>query len=366
MSSSSFYELAERALALERSGKSLIRLNVGDTNLPTPKCVIDAAMLALQSTKSGYGPGAGLLPLREKIAEREGCEIENVVVGSGSKPLLFALLSVLCKSGDQVSIPAPYWPAYGLMCNQLGLRLNAHHTRLADRWNFDPNSLLLGKLAIICNPSNPTSTVYPESLMREVLDGAAKCGMSVILDEAYKGLAFGCDGNNSTNPIPRYDYETVIRVRSFSKEFNMEGWRLGYVIAPKPIAKRVISFHHMVTTCTPDFIQRAGIAALENEGAILKANKTIWKDRFTAVSAPLEHAGFRFAKPDSGIYLFVTHDRIKDGDDFASRLLGRGVVVAPGSSFGGKNYSRYLRICLNQSEANLQEAVAIMSASLAK
>jgi aspartate aminotransferase len=346
-----FYELAERALALEREGKRVIRLNIGGTNLPTPKCAVEAAAKCMRSGKSGYGSSAGLFELREKIAQREECEVENVVVGAGAKPLLFALFSVLGKPGGKVAMPSPHWPAYELAARQLGMKPMMLKTKLEDSWAFDAMEMKKCDVAVICNPLNPASTVYNEALVQEAIGECAKSKTHLILDEAYKGLSF--------KAIPKYD---TIRVRSFSKEFCMEGWRLGYVVAEKEIAKKIISFNQITTTCVPEFVQRAGIACLENEKGILKENRGVWKKRLFVAQQALGKAGFEFAKPQAGIYIFATHRGIEDADLFAMRLLGEGVAVASGSDFGG--YKKFIRICPNQKIEMLKEAFRKVSAAL--
>jgi aspartate/methionine/tyrosine aminotransferase len=346
-----FYELAEKALALEREGKKIVRLNVGDTNLPTPGCAIEAAAARLRKSKSGYGPSAGLPELRKRIAEREGCEAKNIVVGPGSKHLLYGLMSVLCSKGDKVALPSPYWPAYGLACRQLGLKLNTLESSLGTCWGFEPSEIGKAKMLLVCNPLNPTSTVYPEKLMREAVSIAARDGTYAVLDEAYKGLAF--------SEIPDYSGGSVIRVRSFSKEFNMEGWRLGYAVAPEDVAEKLTAFNQITATCVAPFVQEAGMACLAQEKMIVAQNREIWQARAAVAQKALAKAGFRFAKPEAGIYVFATHDGIADSDGFASALLEReGVVVAPGTQFGP--YAGFIRICVNQPDDVLADAIARM------
>lgn len=340
-----FYELAEKAFAMERAGKKIIRLNVGDTNLPTPQCAIDAAIASIKE-KASYGPAAGLHEFRKKIAERENCDISNVVVGSGSKMLLYGLLSILRKN---VTVNAPYWPAYRLICNQLGLKLRIGDTEIGKKWGIGTPKFNSEDVMVICNPNNPTSTNYDERTVEETIENAEKNNVVVILDEAYKGLSF--------KKMPRY--ENAIRLRSFSKEFNMEGWRLGYAIAPKEIAAKLTAFNQISTTCTPAFVQKAGLACLENEREILDANTKIWLGRSLAAQSALKKAKFEFATPDAGIYIFATHLGINE--EFAMKLLERGVVVAPGSEFGCKNF---VRICVNQSEQVLNSAIEIMEKSV--
>ncbi len=349
-----FYELAEKALALEKEGKKVVRLNVGDTNLPTPERAVDAAAARLRRSKSGYGPSAGLPELRGRIARREGCGPENVVVGPGSKHLLYGLMSVLCEKGGTVAFPSPYWPAYSLACGQLGLRARPLPAAMEAGWAF-PEGALDGKpgMLVVCNPNNPTSTVFSEKALREAIEEAGACGTHVVLDEAYKGLAF--------SDIPRY--EGAIRVRSFSKEFNMEGWRLGYAVAPEPIAKRLAAFNQITATCVAPFVQEAGIACLDDEKAILSQNRKAWRARLEAAQKALAEAGFSFAKPEAGIYVFATHPEIADSEAFAMELLSQEcIAVAPGKGFGG--YDSFIRICANQPEYVLAEAIGRMGRRL--
>ncbi|HIH18902.1 TPA: pyridoxal phosphate-dependent aminotransferase [Candidatus Micrarchaeota archaeon] len=341
----SFYEIAEQALALERRGKDIVRLNVGDTNLPVPQRAKDAAAKSMRDGRGGYGSSRGSEELLSLIAAREKCGIENVVVGPGSKHLLFALLSVLCKKGDSVAFPSPHWPAYSLACAQLGLRAKTKDTLLGNAWQFE--TLPKAKLAIICNPLNPASTIHGHESVSRAISDAGKAGSRLIIDEAYRGIAF--------EPIPAYD---CIRLRSFSKEFNMENWRLGYAVAPEETAEKLVKFNQITSTCVPQFVQQAGIACLENEKGLLSENTAIWKSRMGAAGRALKKAGFVFAQPQSGMYLFAAHERVEDGGRFALSLLGKGVAVAPGSGFG--NYGRFIRICANQPEGLLERAIEKM------
>lgn len=345
-----FYELAEKALALEKNGKQIIRLNIGDTGLPTPQCAIDAAVASIKNGKSGYGSSAGLPELREKIAEREGCETDEIVIGSGSKHIIYALISIIGRDSNNKNIvfPSPHWPMYGLACRQIGLNPIIVKTTMEKEWQFDALPLDNAAMTMICNPLNPTSNVYSEKSMQDMLAQAHAKNIPVIIDEAYKGLAF--------KPIPKYEH--AIRVRSFSKEFNMEGWRLGYAIAPKDVAKKLVAFSQITSTCVPEFIQRAGMACLENENEILDRNRAIWHKRSEVAQKALRKTGFRFVQPDAGIYIFATHEKIDDANSYCLNLLEKGIAVASGSDFGG--YTKFVRICLNQTWQTLERAIGLM------
>ncbi|MFA5106559.1 MAG: pyridoxal phosphate-dependent aminotransferase [Candidatus Micrarchaeia archaeon] len=347
-----FYQIAEKALALEAQGKKIARLNVGDTNIPTPRCAIEAAEKEMEKGKSAYVSSAGLMELREAIARREKCGVENVVVGPGSKHLIYGLLTMLAGKGGKVAFPAPYWPAYMIASRQLGLKVTTQEARLENNWEF--GTLPKADVAVICNPLNPTSTVYSETSIRRAVEEAQANGTALLLDEAYKGIAF--------EKIP--DYKGAIRVRSFSKEFNMENWRLGYVVAPKDIAERIIRYNQATATCVSPFVQKAGLACLENEKGILAGNVKIWKSRMSAAAKAMKAEGFEFAMPQSGMYVFARHPHVKDAAAYAMGLLDKGVAIAPGDDFGaGKEF---FRICANVEPERLEKAIEIMGQAAGK
>lgn len=342
-----FYELAEKALALEKQGKRMIRLNVGDTGLPAPQCAFEAVVNNIEKSRRGYGSSGGMQKLLDIIAQREGVEPKNIVVGPGSKHLIYALFSVLStKEKRKVFFPAPYWPAYELACKQLDLEILNEKSTLENGWQFSgiPKE---ANIALLCNPLNPTSTIYDDALMKRSIAEAQENGIYVLVDEAYRGIAF--------RDIPKFD---GIKIRSFSKEFNMENWRLGYAVAPEEIVQKVIKFNQITITCVPEFLQKAGIACLENEKEIVSQNRKIWQGRMELMQKSLALQGFRFAKSEAGMYVFATHDGIKDADKFALELLDLGVAVAPGDSFG--KYPNFIRICANQPAEVLEEAIEKM------
>ncbi|MEM4634142.1 MAG: pyridoxal phosphate-dependent aminotransferase [Candidatus Anstonellaceae archaeon] len=336
-----FYQLVEKIIKMEQSGKKVLKLHIGDTRIPTPRVAVDAVKKAITSTNLGYSSSAGLQRLRELAAEREGCKAQNIVVGPGSKHLIYGILTVFRKKYRNISVPSPFWSMYKLASNSLGLKFFGIKTKLNTNWKF--NSIPKSDIILICNPNNPTSTVYSNDSIKEVIENSH---YPVIIDEAYKGLAF-----------ERIDSFDCIRIRSFSKEFNMENWRLGYAVVPDEIAKKLIQYNQITCTCVPNFVQAAGIACLENEKELLKENKKVWKKRLDAAASALKRAGFKFAMPQSAMYIFATHSAISSGTHFSMELLKHGVAVAPGEDFGEK---RFFRMTCNATPEELKEAVEKM------
>ncbi|NDC37209.1 MAG: pyridoxal phosphate-dependent aminotransferase, partial [Proteobacteria bacterium] len=198
-----------------------------------------------------------------------------------------------------------------------------------------------------CNPLNPTSTCYADELVAQLVEEAQQKGAFMIHDEAYRDLAF--------RKIPKLP---GIRLRSFSKEFNLEGLRLGYMIAPPEIVKEMTRFIQLTTTSCPTMVQEAGIACLKAKEQILPANRDLWQRRLTVLIQELRMFGFEFMPPEAGMYIFARHPRITDSIDYAKRLLERGVGVAPGGAFGP--YANFIRISGAVEEHQLQAAMRTM------
>lgn len=348
-----FYELHEKVLQLETSGKRIIKLNVGHTALSTPRCAVTRAVEVLSGSKSAYGSSQGTKTLLEMAAEREEVSPDCICVGPGSKHLIYALLSILKRKGASVATPAPYWPAYPLMAKELDMPFVSVSTSLENDWALPtlPCDNTVG-IILICNPGNPTSTCYTQSSLDDLVKKASAAEIPVILDEAYRDIAFT-------------KIETIqgaIRVRSFSKEFNMEGFRLGYVVAPPSIIQEVIRFNQLTITCVPNFVQEAGCAVLKERSTLLKEHTRIWSERLSYLTNVMREIGFEFADPKAGMYIFATHSRIENGENFCMKLLDKGVAVAPGTGFG--NFSNFIRISASEEIPVLKEAMETIKSTL--
>jgi len=252
---------------------------------------------------------------------------------------------------SELVIPAPFWPAYILMADTLGIIVRVVETKLEEEWripelNLKPNSLIL-----LCNPLNPTSTVLSACEVERVTKEAQSSSSLVMFDEAYRDLAF--------EPIKT---KGEIRIRSFSKEFNLEGWRLGYAVLPLELANKLTSLVHVTTSCVSSLIQKIGIACLENRKSILESHVSIWKTRLQTLTEGLREAGFQFIEPQAGMYVFATHPKIQSCEKFCSDALEKGVSVSPGSGFG--HYEKFVRISASVESEKLTKAVQIIKGVL--
>src|SRR5262245_11730133 len=235
------FEVLARARALEAQGRQVVHLEIGEPDFDTPAHITDAALHALKAGATHYGPSAGLLELREAVAEdstrRRGVRAtpEMVVVTPGAKPIMFFVLLALVDPGDEVLYPNPGFPIYESMIRYIGgipvpIRL------LEERgFALDVDQLLdkVGpktRLIILNYPHNPTGGVIPEAALRAIADVAAKHGVPVLSDEIYARILY--DGEHrSIAAMPGMEPVAIV-LDGFSKTYAMTGWRLGYGIMP--------------------------------------------------------------------------------------------------------------------------------------
>lgn len=338
------YEINEKALKLECEGKKIIRLNLGDPDMATPDEIIEAAYAAMKQGKTKYSSSYGEKKLREKIAEIHGVSADNVVITPGSKWGVFATMYLCLKGGRNVIIPTPYWTAYELIAQNLGAKTKLLRTELDSDWKIDLDKLedLIDKdtrMIILNNPNNPTSKVMDTETLDGVVDIANRKGITILSDEVYGTISFV-----KTKSILEYDgNHNHILSNGFSKTFSMTGWRIGYIIANKPLIDNITKLNQITINNVPVFIQEAALKGLELREQIANKIKEEYKERADVASELLSKAGLEFSKPDAPFYVFPKR-RGLDSEKFTLNLLDKGVAVAPGTAFG--DYREHFRISL--------------------
>jgi aspartate aminotransferase len=347
------YEISEKAIQLENQGKEIIKFNLGDPDLPTPPEIIEAAYEAMKQGKTKYSSSAGEKELREELARIHGVSADNVVVTTGSKWAVFSLMFLLLKRGENVVVPSPHWTSYELAAKELGTEIRFLRGDLESEWKVDPEKLedLIDedtRLIILNSPNNPTSKVIDDKTFDEIIQIANRKGVTVLSDEVYSDISF-------VKAKSILDFgENNILVSGFSKSFLMTGWRIGYVIVEKELAKRMIKLNQITTTCVPAFIQYGALKGLESRGRIADDIRRTFKLRADAAYSVLSKSRMGFSTPDAPFYLFPKVDGL-DSERFALDLLERGVAVAPGTAFG--DYREYFRIALTVGEEEIREGL---------
>ena len=354
------YEINEKAIQLENQGKEIIKFNLGDPDLPTPPEIVEAAYEAMKQGKTKYSSAAGEKKLREELANIHGVSVDNVVVTTGSKWAIFSLLFLLLKRGDNVVVPSPYWTSYELAVKKVGAEFRTLKSDLESNWKLDVEKLdeLIDKntrLIILNSPNNPTSKVVDEKTFGELVQIAKSRGVTILSDEVYSDISF-------VKAKSILDFgENNIFVSSFSKSFLMTGWRIGYAVVEKELAKKMIKLNQITTTCVPAFIQHGALKGLESRKRIANDIRRTFKVRAEAAYSVLSKSKMRFSRPDAPFYLFPKVENL-DSERFALDLLDKGVAVAPGTAFG--DYREYFRIALTVGENKIKEGLETLCEAL--
>ena len=338
------YEINEKALKLESQGKKIIRLNLGDPDMPTPPEIVEAAYASMKAGKTKYSSSYGENSLRQKLAEIHGVKAENVVITPGSKWGIFATMFLIMKGGGNVIIPTPYWTAYELTAKALGAQTKLLRTELENNWKVDLEKLeaLIDKntrMIILTNPNNPTSKVMDAEILDGIVEIANRKGITILSDEVYATIAF-----TKTKSILAYDGNCKhILSNGFSKTFTMTGWRIGYIIANKTLIDNITKLNQITINNVPVFIQEAALKALEMRERLSSKIKQEYEERAKLAGKTLAGAGLLFSKPEAPFYVFPKRPGL-DSEKFTLDLLDKGVAVAPGTAFG--DYREHFRISL--------------------
>jgi aspartate aminotransferase len=367
----SAFEVLARAKALERQGRSIIHLEIGEPDFDTPAHIKEAAKQALDAGATHYGPSAGLPELREAIAkhvaETRGVPVspEEVVVTPGAKPIMFFTILSLVGEGDEVIYPNPGFPIYESVINFVGgvpvpIPLREETGFGFDLDLFERRITARTRLIVINSPENPTGGVLDRGQIERIAALAAARGIPVLADEIYRQFLY--EGEFvSIMGLPGMR-ELTILLDGFSKSYAMTGWRLGYGVMPAPLAEHVTRLMVNSNSCTASFVQLAGLAALHGDQAPVTRMVAEFKRRRDLVVDGLNRLpGVKCARPRGAFYVFPNVTGVgRPSAEVAERLLSEaGVAVLSGTAFGQYGEG-YLRLSYANSEANLRSALERM------
>src|ERR1700691_3288943 len=308
------FEVLVRARALERQGRNIIHLEIGEPDMDTPANVVEAGVNALREGFTHYGPSAGLPDLREAIAhdvaKSRGMKVDadEVVVVPGGKPIIFFTMLALVEEGDEVIYPNPGFPIYESMINFLGGKPVPIHLREERDFRLDVNELKdlitdRTKLIILNSPQNPTGGIIPKGDVQDIAAAIGDRDIMILSDEIYSRLLFEGEPY-SIAAVDGFKDRTII-LDGFSKTYSMTGWRLGYGVMPTWLVDAVVKLMVNSNSCTASFTQRAGIAALEGPQDAVTAMVAEFRRRRDAICKGLnEIPGFRCPVPAGAFYVF--------------------------------------------------------------
>jgi aspartate aminotransferase len=354
-----------RARELSAAGENIISFAAGEPDFPTPPEVVEAAIEACRDPRMHhYTPTAGLPELREAIAEtsqlHSGTEIAatNVLVTSGTKQAVAHAFTTLLDPGDEVLITSPYWvtfPEAILLAGGVPVVVPADEAR-GFRVSVDDLERHLTprtKALLFVSPSNPTGAVYPEARMEEIGKWAEERGLWVVSDEIYQHFTYGDVRFHSLPEVVPAIADQTIRFNGTSKSYAMTGWRVGWLIAPKPFVAAAGNLQSHVCGNISNVSQWAALAALRSGTASVERMREAFAKRRGAILAGLERLpGFECPPPDGAFYVFpsvagllgrnIAGRRVDTSEQLAGLLLDEAkVAVVPGEAFGAPGHLRF-------------------------
>src|SRR5437762_4355759 len=364
----SAYEVLAKARALEKQGRSVIHLEIGEPDFPTPAHVIEAGKRALDEGWTKYGPTPGLPELRESIAAYISrtrdvkVNAENVCVVPGGKPIMFFSMLALVEPGDEVIYPDPGFPIYESIIRFLGAKPVPVPLIESKGFSFDLNVLRDGlskktKMVILNSPANPTGGVISKEDLARIAEMLRDRDLIILSDEIYSRIFYEAEPASITGLDGML--EKTIILDGFSKTYSMTGWRLGYGVMPKWIANAVNQLIVNCNSCTSSFTQRAGMAALEGPQDAVNTMVAEFRRRRDAIVKGLnEIPGFRCALPAGAFYAFpnITGTGMPAKELFNLLLNEAGVACLWGTAFGQYG-DGYLRFSYANSLPNILEAI---------
>jgi aspartate aminotransferase len=363
------FEVLNRARALEKQGKEIIHLEIGEPDFDTPANVVEAGVDALQQGWTHYGPAAGLPELRQTIAEYVSrtrnvpVSSDEVVVVPGGKPIIFFTMLALIEAGDEVIYPNPGFPIYESMVNySIG---KAIPIPLREDRDFSVDTKELAslitdrtKLIILNSPHNPTGGVLTKKDILEIAEAIGDRNILILSDEIYSRLIY--DGDHfSIMSVPGFKERTIL-LDGFSKTYAMTGWRMGYGVMRPDLAVQIARLQTNATSCTASFTQIAGIEALRGDQSSVDKMSDEFKRRRDAFVAGLNKIkGFSCRLPKGAFYTFPNITKTGwPSKKLADALLEEaGVACLSGTAFGEYGEG-YLRFSVANSLENLNKALA--------
>lgn len=362
------FEVLAQAKAMEREGKSIVHLEIGEPDFDTPANIKEAAMRALRDGHTHYSPSAGIPELREAVAEYISktrnipVSWDEVVVTPGGKAIVFFTIMCCIEPGDEVIYPNPAYPTYESVINFVGGKAVPVPLWEEDDFRFRIDALerLISprtKMMIINSPHNPTGGILTKEDLAAIARLAQKHDILVFTDEIYSRIFY--EGQfHSILSLPGMKERTIL-LDGFSKTYAMTGWRLGYGVMPKDMAVKIGKLMNNSNACTATFIQHAGIEALRGPQNEPEAMIAEFKKRREVIVEGLNRIpGWSCRKPAGAFYAFPNIKATEfSSQELANRLLHEaGVSALSGTAFGEYGEG-HIRFSYANSIDNIKEAL---------
>ena len=354
-------DVLEKAHNMERAGIDVVHLEVGEPDFDTPQCIKEAAIRAIENGQTHYTHSLGLIELREAICshyeQRYGVSFEpdQVIVTSGTSPAMFMLFAALLESGDKVIISDPHYACYPNFVRFVGGKPVAVPVYEDDGFQYRPEVIEeklddKTKAIFINSPSNPTGNLLSEERMETI----ANMSPYIISDEIYHGLVY----EGEEHSILEYTDRAFV-LNGFSKAYAMTGWRLGYLLAPKPFVRAIQKVQQNFFISAGAISQWAGVAALEGAAPDVAKMRSVYDERRKFMIKRLKEIGFSITVEPTGAFYVLANAKRFSGDSYKLAfdiLENTHVGVTPGVDFGG-NAEGYMRFSYANSIENIAKGM---------
>jgi aspartate aminotransferase len=359
------FQILAQAKELERAGKNLVHLEIGDPDFDTPANIKQAAIEAIKSGDVHYTESGGLFELRQaaaKVTQRSRGftpDMDQLLVTCGANMQIYLAFACMGDPGDEIIVPVPYFPTYKSSISSLGMILR--EIPLSQDNNFKVCATEIEKritsktrAVLINSPNNPTGAVLSAQELKDIFYLARKHDLWLLCDEVYSRQIF--EGTFYSPSEIDHCKERVLIINGFSKSFAMTGWRLGVATGPAELIRRMQLLLQTIISCVPPFVQRAGIAALtQDQTEVVKMNKEYAERMELMYNGVQKIDGFSCTKPSGGIYCWINIEKTgMTCGELATKLMDKGVVVCPGTVFGCEGY---IRLCCCTSKAQIEEGL---------
>lgn len=373
--SSPTVRLGDLVTEMKARGEKVLSLSVGEPDFPTPAHIVEAGKKALDDGFTKYTSSVGIKELREAVAEKSVREngipakTENVLIAPTKHTLYMACMALL-EPGDEAIIPDPGWVSYGPMVVLAGA--TPVPVRAAEERGFVPSpddmvDLITPRtrMIMINSPSNPAGSVYPRATLKGIADLAEDYDLVVVSDEIYEKILY--EGEHVSPASLPGMFDRTVTVNGFSKTYAMTGWRLGWLVAPKPIFKEISKVQEHTITCATAFAQKAGVAALRGPKEPLEKMVSEFRARRDLICSELAKIDrVTTFRPGGAFYVFPKFDVPVDDAVLGERILQDAkVAITPGSGFG-KAGEGHQRLSYAASRETITEGVRRIGEVVAK
>ena len=372
-----------KAKELAASGTKVFNFAVGEPDFTTHKDIIDVAIKSLEAGQTKYGPAGGSPALKKAIIEKLkrdndlSFEADQIVVGVGAKEILFHLFLAMLNEGDEVLIPAPYWVSYTAQVEAAGAKpviipmAEDHNAPRLTPDMIKPYVTDKTKAIVLTSPNNPAGYVIKKDELQALGEYFAEQKWWVVSDEIYEYMAYSADHHSIGALVPALKDQYIL-VNGMSKGFAMTGWRVGYLAAPKEVARLVKILQTQSSTCLPPFIETAAVEAIKRGSALMADKMELLKERKNlAVELINSMEDVSMIPPEGAFYIFIdVQDALAkaagyenaDSFKFSSYLLEKHhVAMVPGEAFGVPGF---LRLSYAASNEDLKEGLRRLSVAL--